>query len=123
MKNIGLIALFTLLFGCGSKEDTGENEEIACTASIEFSVYATIFNEAGEVIENASVSYSAGEMSGDCEADSVGGHYCGEEQSGEVTIFASAEGYVDAEETVTVGADQCHVITEKLDITMTAEAE
>ena len=123
MKNIGSIALISLLFGCGSKEDSGEIDDIACTASIEFSVYATIYNEAGEVIENASVSYSAEAMSGDCEVDSIGGHYCGEEQSGEVTILVSAEGYVDAEETVTVGADQCHVITENLDITMTAVAD
>ena len=120
MKNICSITFVSLLFGCGSKEDTGEYDEIACTANIEFSVYATIYNQDGEVIENASVSYSSEEMSGDCELDSIGGHYCGEEQSGEVTIFASAEGYVDAEETVTVNADQCHVITENLDITMIA---
>ena len=118
MKNICSITVMALIFGCGSKEDTGEIEDIVCTANIEFSVYATIYNEAGEVIENASASYSAEEISGDCEADSIGGHYCGEEQSGEVTIFVSAEGYVDAEETVTVEADQCHVITENLDITM-----
>ena len=50
MKNIGSIALISLLFGCGSKEDSGEIEDIACTASIEFSVYATIYNEAADAI-------------------------------------------------------------------------
>ena len=97
MKNFGCITLLSLLFGCGSKEDTGELEELACTASIEFSVYVTVYDEAGEVIDNVSVSYTSDEMSGTCEADSIGGHYCGEEQSGDVTISVSAEGYVDAE--------------------------
>ena len=130
MKNFACIALLSLLFGCGSKEDTGEDntgeddtgelEELNCTASIEFSVYVTVYDEAGEVLEGASVSYSSEEMSGDCEMDSVGGHYCGEEQSGDVTIFVSAEGYYDDEETVYILADECHVITQNLDITLSA---
>ena len=112
--------LFYHFFGCGSKDDTGELEDFACTASIEYFVYVTVYNEDGSVIENASVSYSSDAMSGDCEMDSVGGHYCGEEQSGDVTIFVSAEGYVDTEQTVTVEADVCHVITEMLDVTLIA---
>ena len=123
MKNLTNYAMLSLLFGCGSKEDTGELEELVCTASIEFSVYVTVYDEAGEVIDNASVSYISDEMSGACEADSIGGHYCGEEQSGDVTISVSAEGYVDAEETVNVEADECHVITEYLDIRLATSAE
>ena len=118
MKKFMSITLVSLLFGCGSKEDTGEVEDIACTASIEFSVYVTVYDEDAKVIENASVSYSSEDISGDCEMDSVGGYYCGEEQSGDVTISVSAEGYVATEETVTVEADECHVITEMLDITL-----
>ena len=120
MRHSMSVAFLSLLLGCGSKDDTGELEELACTASIEYSVYVTVYDEDGKVIENASVSYSSDAMSGDCEMDSVGGHYCGEEQSGDVTIFVSAEGYVDTEQTVTVEADECHVITEMLDVTLIA---
>ena len=120
MRRCMLVAFLSLFLGCGSKDDTGELEDFVCTASIEYSVYVTVYNEDGSVIENASVSYSSDPMSGDCEMDSVGGHYCGEEQSGDVTIFVSAEGYVDTEQTVTVEADVCHVITEMLDVTLIA---
>ena len=121
MKNIMSFAFIALL-GCGSKEDTGEVEEdIACTPSIEFAVYVKVYDEGGTVIDNASVSYSSEEMSGDCDTDSVGGHYCGQELPGEITVFVSAEGFVSTEETVTAEADECHVITEELDITLTAE--
>jgi hypothetical protein len=48
--------------------------------------------------------------------DGIGGHYCGEGEAGEVAIYVLAEGYEDAEETVTVEEDECHVTTEILDI-------
>jgi hypothetical protein len=114
MKTIFPITLLSILIGCGSKDDPQEN---SCTAEIVFSVYATIYDDAGLLIENATVSYSVDDgAEGSCEMDGIGGHYCGEGEAGEVAIYVLAEGYEDAEETVTVEEDECHVTTEILDI-------
>ncbi len=118
MNRIFPITVLFILIGCGSKDDLQEN---TCTAEIVFSVYATIYDDAGQLIENATVTYSVdGGAEGSCEMDGIGGHYCGEDEAGEVAIYVLAEGYDDAEETVTVEEDECHVTMEILDIELVA---
>ena len=120
MNKVFPIVFCSLLFGCNEKEETEETEDsglIACTSEIVSSVYVTIYDENGEVIENAAPTYSVdGGPEGSCEEDSIGGHHCGEEQAGTVTIHVSVEGYEDAEQSVVVESNECHVITEEMDI-------
>ena len=119
MTGILSLTIFSFLLGCDTEEEVKDTGFISCTSNIEFSVYVTIYDEAGEVIENAAPTISIdGGDDISCEEDSIGGHYCGEDIPGEVTISVSVDGYEPAEETVTVGEDECHVIMEIVDITL-----
>ena len=115
----GFLSMIMLssLGGCGNKEEDTAN--IICSSEISFSVYVTFYNETGSVVDNAepTVSVDGGSASA-CEEDSIGRHYCGEELEGEVTVSFLIDGYEPVEETVTVEANECHVITEIIDITL-----
>ena len=109
--------ILSSFWGCGNKED--DTAYITCTSEISFSVYVTFYNETGGVVDNAEPTVSVdGGSATPCEEDSIGGHYCGEEFEGEVTVSLVIDGYEPVEETVTVEADECHVITEMVDITL-----
>jgi hypothetical protein len=114
-------ALFSLLTACGDKDgDTGFS---ICTAEIIFSVNVKIFDEAGQPIEDASPTYSVeGGAEGTCESDGIGGHNCGEDQEGSFTVYVSVDGYEDAEDTVTVSGDECHVTTESMEFQLVLSA-
>ena len=105
MNRILSLIAFSVLWGCGDKEsDTGF---ITCTSDISFSVYVTFYNETGAVVQNAEPIISVDGVSIDaCEEDAIGGHYCGEELEGEVTVSLTIDGYEPVEETVTVEADE-----------------
>tara|TARA_B100001093_G_scaffold425910_1_gene419584 strand:+ start:335 stop:700 length:366 start_codon:yes stop_codon:yes gene_type:complete len=111
------VIILSSFWGCANKEE--DTAYIICTSEISFSVYVTFYNETGGVVDNAEPSVSVdGGSAIACEEDSIGGHYCGEELEGEVTVSLVVDGYELVEETVTVEANDCHVITEIVDITL-----
>lgn len=97
---------------------------IACDDMAVSSVQVVLAGPDGEALFDASVQYSVngGELL-DCEQldwdDALvapSAFICGWEQAGDITIFAEADGYEPTETTVFVEADECHVITENLEI-------
>ena len=108
------IAICTLFTGCGP---------YVCTAQQVFSVNVQIYDDAGRVIEDAAPTFSVdGGEEAPCENDSTGGYNCGEDQEGVVTVYVSIDGFEDAEESVTVEGDKCHVTTESMEIDLVASS-
>lgn len=95
---------------------------VGCDDMAVSSVTLDVENEAGERISGSTATYSVD--GGDpvaCEALGGNGDFvCGWEVAGDLTITASAPGYEDASQTVTVEADECHVVTEHLTLTLAA---
>ena len=113
------IALCSFLTACGLKD--GDTASTICTAEIIFSVNVQVYDEAGQIIEDADPTYSVdGGAVGSCENDGVGGYNCGEDQEGAVTVYVSVDGYEPTEGTVTVSGDECHVTTESMTFRLAA---
>ncbi len=100
-----------LAAGCGS--------ELMCTTIAAVSVSVTVTNTEGDALADASVTYS---VDGDepVVCDALGGteamFLCGYEVEGTLTIEVTADGYEPFEGEVVVGADECHVLGEALDV-------
>ncbi len=93
---------------------------VDCTTEARASVQVTLVDSAGVDIGEADVSYSVdgGGTFTDCEEVIANQWVCGWEVSGEIVVRAEAIGYVTAEQTVTVGADECHVIGQTVELTL-----
>ena len=50
-----------------------------------------------------------------------GVYVCGSEQAGEITVFATADGYEPGEASVTVELGECHVVLETIELTLNSE--
>ena len=108
------------LSGCEEPDPT------ACDQMAYSSVNVVLTGEFGEAIPDAAVQYSVngGELR-DCEPanwdDSLvaeSAFICGWEEAGDFTIVASAEGYESTETQIVVEADECHVISQSLELQM-----
>ena len=79
-----------------------------------------IITDGTDPVDDATVQYSlAGEAPVDCESISAANEWvCGWEVSGDLTITVDAPGFSPYTETVTVGSDACHVISESLDVVL-----
>jgi hypothetical protein len=115
--NIRLCAaplLALALVACDKDTDTDTGGEVGCTTESRASVTVTVTDAEGAEISDATLTYSVdGSAAQPCE-----GTICGEEIAGELTITASARGYSDASEIVTVEGDICHVTTEELTLAL-----
>lgn len=113
MRPTLLLALLPLL-GCPFQEP------INCDTMAVASVVVDVTAEDGADID-PTVEFSRDgdtfEPCDDAEADDE--FICGWEIEGELTVRVSADGYAPFEETVTVEADECHVTTENLAVTLT----
>ncbi len=115
MRHALLLALCTVLPlvpACSG----GVEDPVVCTAELRHSVRVTVIDD-GISVDDADVSYSVdGSALADC--DALGTLYvCGAEQSGDFLIVASRAdrtGTTDVE----VLADECHVTTEDVSITL-----
>lgn len=98
--------------------------EEACTTEIRPSVNVQVLDEAGLAMD-ASVQYDIGDGPVSCDqlGDAAGYYICGEDFAGEIEILVSAEGYQDHSETLTPESDECHVITEELEVELVLEVE
>jgi len=112
---IAIVAIITSLAGC----DFGGQ---ACTDLAAASVTLVVIDETGAAITDADASYSVdGADSQPCETFDSTSYVCGWEASGSIEVTVTKAGYQDAVETVEVGADECHVIGETLEITLQPE--
>lgn len=106
--------LLALLSACGP-------DEVACTTEARASITLTVTAPDGSAIPDATGRWITSDGgSGDCEA--IGDSFaCGWEVAGDFTLTIQAPGYQDAERTVTVTADACHVTGQTLAVELTPE--
>lgn len=98
-----------LLFACVAAVGC-DPEVVACTTEAVVSVVVTVTDTDGAPLTGATVTYSPADLDGTCEEFS-GQYNCGYEVGGVMTVRAELDGYLPAEETVTVLEDECHVRT------------
>lgn len=119
-----LLTLAPLLPACGYFPGT-----TACTEEARASVVVTVVDEGGNPVPDARVTYvrdSDAELQADCmpAAGNADLSRCqswtaGWEKSGQFTIKAtSADGLRHAEQQLSVGADECHVETQQVQLTL-----
>lgn len=121
-RTFAVFALCTLAWsGCAAVDRV-------CTDLAAASVNLTVVDADGAAVPDLVLSYTAdGSAPANCEsigADAGKSFVCGWEVEGDFVITATAPGFEDAEESITVGKDEsgCHVVGEQLEITMTATA-
>lgn len=104
---------------------TACEEETMCTEEARASIQFTISDGSGNPVDNASATFTPeGGAETDCDALTEGGasFTCGYEVEGSITIKVTADGFQPFEDTIEVSADECHVITEELAVTLQVEA-
>ena len=113
IKSLCLPVLLALS-ACGGGDDEG-----ACTAEAKVSVALTIVDDLNAPVAAAEVSYRVnGGAAQTLVCGSSGACNVANEVSGVFAISASKSGYLPASGTVTVDRDACHVITQKLTLTL-----
>lgn len=112
--------LLLLLSGCFVQ--TFDDTSVDCTTEEVPSVRVTVHDPDGQPISAAQPAYvphdedwTAPEP---CEASGEAEWLCGWEREGILDIWIEAEGYTPAYEEVDVPADECHVITQDLDVVL-----
>ena len=112
MLRIFSFLLFTVCTTGGDRD--GGTSAINCTSGIASSVYATVYDESEQLMQNPAPGYSVnGGSKNGCEQDEIRRDYCAEIQSGTVTIYVNVDGYEAIEEMLLVEADEYH---DKLDL-------
>lgn len=110
---IPLFALALPLAACDRFEDN-------CSEEARVSVSVVVLDALGADAADAVVEYDDGRGIEPCHA--IEGVYsCAYEVEGDIDISVSAPNYVSQTVTVTVESDECHVITEDLDIELQPE--
>lgn len=103
---------------------TLEADSIGCDESLVYSAAVTLQTIEAKPLDNPKVEWSlANADMAPQPCDGAGYSWsCGEEVAGDLEIWASADGYpvVREEVTVEMTADECHVVTEFVDITLEA---
>lgn len=115
---IPTLALLPLLAACGDKDGDDSGGEYACTDDLRVSLSVRLRDDAGNAVSGADVTYAVdGGAAKDCEE--WGGDWaCGFEEAGSLEISVVAEGFEPHSEVVQIEADQCHVISQTLDVTL-----
>lgn len=117
------LAVLTALALTACKDDL-----VACTDIAVGSVNVTVHDDAGAVVPDLTLTYTVD--GGDAvPCDDVGTEpgatfVCGFEVEGDITVTATAPGFDDATDTVTIVKtdDGCHVIGQALTLTLTPTA-
>ena len=93
--------------------------ELACTEQVVPSVIATVVGASGEELTGVNVQwgYRDADMAPQpCSEQADATWQCGEEVAGDLEIYAAADGHGAPITSVLVEADECHVITEHVEI-------
>ena len=111
------VGLIGVVLGCDGDEPPGL-ESVDCTADIRPSISLIIVDEGGVPIPSATASYAVdGGEEQDCEG--AGSTLaCGREEAGEFAGTVQAEGFNTDTFYQVVEADECHVMTEDIEYTM-----
>ena len=117
---LSLLALVACIPNNGEVGGDDTAGGVDCTTEAVASVMASVTDEAGEPLMEATVTWAGETAEGSCEAWN-GDFACGFEVEGELTITAELEGHVTESVEVVVEADACHVITEHVDIVLVEE--
>ena len=99
------------------------NQELvyACTDDLRYAVDLTIVDEAGDLVPGTLVTYSVdGGETLSCDGMD-GEHACGPELPGTYELTIEAPGFAIETVTQVVDADECHVITEVIEVTLLAD--
>ena len=112
------IALVGLLTGCSLTIPDGA-EPIDCTADERISVTVTLTGETGERVVEADVWFTTPSgVEQACESWDNGHYACGFEVAGPMTVHADAWGYEPVQVDLDIAADECHVLTEQIELVM-----
>jgi hypothetical protein len=111
MLRLSMLPLALLAF-------TACKHEVACDDMAAVSVGVTVQDEAGNLVDDAIVTWDAGDGAQACDSIEPGKYLCAYEVDGDITIHVSADGFEDQEHVVTVGADECHVTEEFLTVSL-----
>lgn len=103
---------------------TLEADGTGCDEDLRYGVVVTLTASDASVLENPLVEWSRANADMAPQPCQGGGESwsCGEEAAGDLEVWASADGYPVVREDVTVEmtADECHVVTEFIDIALEA---
>ena len=114
MKRLAMLFPFSVVVVAAGCPTTTE-----CTAEARSSISLTIVDDAGMQITDAIASYSVdGGAVRDCEGFGGGALVCGWEEAGEFTVTVDALGYGAKTFTQMVEADECHVVTEVVELVL-----
>lgn len=92
-----------------------------CTDDLRYSLSITVVDADGAAVTDATGVYSVdGGPQADCQGAFEGKVTCGAEGDGEISVTISAPGFEDHSFTEAVAADECHVINEEVEVTLTA---
>lgn len=113
------LALLPLLVACATTIPDGA-DPVACTKEARASTIVTLVTEDGQEIWDApQVTFTTpGAEARPCEAWADGRFVCGWEVAGPMTLRGDAWGWDPAEVEVDVPADECHVITQEVRLTL-----
>ena len=125
MRSRFLVAI-PCLVACSAKGDsaasgsaTTETTVEDCSLDVRTSVLVDVRAASGEDLSSvATVTYTVDGTESECAELFDGGFGCGAELVGDFLLRASADGYEDAQDSVTVAADECHVITESVSLVL-----
>ena len=94
---------------------------VACTDDLRYGISLTVIDEAGEAVPGTEVTYTVD--GGDAEiCDGADGeHACGPEVAGTYELTIEAEGFETQTLAQDVGQDECHVIPEVIEVTLTED--
>ena len=94
----------------------GACDPLACDTMAYTSVNVTVTDDSGSAVPDVEVTFSVdGGAASPCEVISSTEFGCGVEQAGDITVEASAPGFVTQSDSVTVDEDECHVLPETMD--------
>lgn len=111
-----LLAVAAMASACGGG---GGYDGIACTTEARTSVLLTVVDQLGAPLPGVTVMYQVNAGNAQSEAcDSNGTCAIAFEVSGVFSITATKVGYTSPSGMVTVTRDECHVITERLTLTL-----
>jgi hypothetical protein len=108
-----LALVFLATLGCPSEPDP-----VDCTTEARASIQLTVLDESGAPVTDASATYTAAGATADCESTGDGTFVCGYEVAGEIEVTITATGFATDTFTQVVESDECHVITETVERTL-----
>ena len=125
MKWFAVVAAALLVMGCRSQDNDNDNENdngdggTACTEIFVSGVNVSVTDQDGQAVAGAVLTLTEGDFS-EIMQDLGDGEYAGAgERAGTYTLTVEADGFDTATvEDIVVGEDECHVITESRDVTL-----